>query len=251
MTTAPFKPKGPFPLWLADFEKDTFGWSYEGKFLYLRLLDHLWSQGGYIPDDDDYLVEAMGIHKCKGYRKKLALIRSKLSTKRDSKGVSNGIALGIGQDEEKPLLFQKRVLKELEKARKRSELGRHAANTRWQSKDADGIGSDDVSALPPTPTLKENKQQLEAEQADCYRAARGLFPNHGPDRDPGGLVNKLLAVMTAPDVLAAIERAKSADDPWPYLWGVWRKRQYEADKRAKRATADHPADEHIWGKGVA
>ncbi len=247
MTTAGFKPKGPFPLWLADFEKDTVGWSYEAKFLYLRLLVHLWSQGGYIPDDDDYLVQAMGMHKGRGYRQKLDKIRSKLSTNRDSKGVTNGIAIGIGPNEAKPLVFQKRLLKELEKARNRSELGRHAANTRWHAKDADGIGSDDVSALPPTPTLKENKQQLEAEQADCYRAARGLIP----DRDPGGLVNKLLSVMTAPDVLAAIERAKSADDPWPYLWGVWRKRKNEADKRAKRATADHPADQHIFGKGAA
>ena len=251
MTTGIFKPKGPFPLWLADFEEDRVGWSYEEKFLYLRLLNHFWREGGYIPDDDDYLVKAMGMHKGKGYRKKLELIRSKLSTKRVSKGVSNGIAIGIGHNEAKALLFQKRVLKELENARKRSGLAKHAATIRWQQKDADGIGSDDNSALPHTPTLKENKQQLEAEQADCYRAARGLFPNHGPDRDPGGLVNKLLAVMTAPDVLAAIERAKSAEDPWPYLWGVWRKRKNEVDERAKRATADHPADEHIWGKGVA
>ena len=251
MTTAGFKPKGPFPLFLADLEQDTVGWSLDLKFMFLRLLYHLWRQGGYIPDDDDYLVEAMGMHKGRGYRQKLTLIRSKLSTKRDSKGVTNGIAIGIGPNEEKPLVFQKCLLKELEKARNRSGIARNAATIRWQQKDADGIGSDDVSALPPTPTLKENKQQLEAEQADCYRAARGLFPNHGPDRDPGGLVNKLLAVMTAPDVLAAIERAKTADDPWPYLWGVWRKRKNEADKRAKQATADHPADEHIYGKGAA
>ncbi len=251
MTTGIFKPKGPFPLWLADFEEDQVGWSYEVKFLYLRLLNRLWREGGYIPDDDDYLVEAMGMHKGRGYRQKIELIRSKLSTKRVSKGVANGIAIGIGPNEAKPLVFQKRLLKHLEKARNRSGIASNAAKARWKSKDADGIGSDDVSALPPTPTLKENKQQLEAEQADCYRAARGLFPNHGADRDPGGLVNKLLSVMTAPDVLAAIERAKSAEDPWPYLWGVWRKRKNEVDERAKRATADHPADKHIFGKGAA
>ncbi len=71
MTTGVFKPKGPFPLWLADFEKDTIGWSLDLMFMYLRLLVHLWSQGGYIPDDDDYLVEAMGMHKARGYRRKL------------------------------------------------------------------------------------------------------------------------------------------------------------------------------------
>ena len=84
MTTALFKPKGPFPLWLADFEEDQVGWSYEDKFLYLRLLNHLWREGGHIPDDDDYLVQAMGMHKGRGYRRKLDLIRSKLSTKRPS-----------------------------------------------------------------------------------------------------------------------------------------------------------------------
>ncbi len=45
-----FRPKGPLPLFLADFERDTVGWREADKFRYLRVLDHVFHQGGFIPD---------------------------------------------------------------------------------------------------------------------------------------------------------------------------------------------------------
>ena len=78
MANGLFHPKGPFQLFLADFEQDTRRWSEADKFRYLRVLDHIFRQGGFIPDDDDYLAEVMGLRKGRGWRETVALIRSKL-----------------------------------------------------------------------------------------------------------------------------------------------------------------------------
>ncbi len=107
-----FKPKGPFPLFLNDFERSTFGWAAADRYAYLCVLYHLWDQGGFIPDDDDLLLKIMGFRKGRGYREKLALIRSKLQTYPDTKPVTKALAF----DGAKRLLFQQRLLRELEKA---------------------------------------------------------------------------------------------------------------------------------------
>ena len=74
-----FRPKGPLLLFLADFERDTVGWREADKFRYLRVLDHLFHQGGFIPDDDDYIADIMELRRGRGWRETVALIRSKLS----------------------------------------------------------------------------------------------------------------------------------------------------------------------------
>ena len=79
MDNTMFRPKGPLLLFLADFERDTVGWREADKFRYLRVLDHMFHQGGFIPDDDDYLAKIMGFRKGRGWRDTVALIRSKLT----------------------------------------------------------------------------------------------------------------------------------------------------------------------------
>ena len=230
-----FKPRGPFPPFLDDLERATIDWAAADRYTYLRVLYHLWDQGGFIPDDDDLLLKTMGLRKGRGYREKLALIRSKLQTYPDTKPVTKALAF----DGAKRLLFQQRLLRELEKAKVRSEMARHAVSQRPDQQPTDGR----TGILPHTHTLPTN--QKDGGAAECFQVARSLFP----DRDPGSLVTKLLAFMDAPAVLTVIEGSRGKRDPWQYLWSVWNHRKAESDERAKRAAAPHPADEHIYGTG--
>ncbi len=230
-----FKPRGPFPLFLDDLERATIDWAAADRYTYLRVLYHLWDQGGFIPDDDELLLKIMGLRKGRGYREKLALIRSKLQTYPVTKPLTKALAF----DEAKRLLFQPRLLKELEKAKARSNMARHAVNQRPDRQPTDGK----TGILPHTHTTVSNQEDDGA--AECFQVARSLFS----DRDPGSLVTKLLAFMDAPAVLAAIEGSRGKKDPWQYLWSIWNHRKRESDERAKRAAAPHPADEHIYGTG--
>jgi hypothetical protein len=230
-----FKPRGPFPLFLDDLERATLDWAAADRYAYLRVLFHLWNQGGFIPDDDDLLLKIMGFRKGRGYREKLALIRSKLQTYPLTKPLTKALAF----DEAKRLLFQKRVLNDLEKAKRHSDMSRYAVSQRRDRQPTDGK----TGILPLSHTLPTN--QKDDGVAECFRVARNLFP----DRDPGSLVTKLLDFMDAPAVLAAIEGSRGKKDPWTYLWSIWRRRKGESDERAKRTAAPHPADEHIYGTG--
>ena len=42
-----FKPRGPFPLFLDDFERSTLDWAAADRYAYLRVLFHMWDQGGF------------------------------------------------------------------------------------------------------------------------------------------------------------------------------------------------------------
>ncbi len=230
-----FKPRGPFPLFLDDFERSTLDWAAADRYAYLRVLYHLWDQGGFIPDDDELLLKIMGLRKGRGYREKLALIRSKLQTYPLTKPLTKALAF----DEAKRLLFQQRVLNDLEKAKRHSDMSRYAVSQRRDRQPTDGK----TGILPHTHTIERKKE--DGGSAECFEVARDVFP----DRDPGSLVHKLLALMEPPAVLAAIEGSRGKKDPWQYLWAIFNHRKQESDERAKRAAAPHPADEHIYGTG--
>ena len=144
-------------------------------------------------------------------------------------------------------------MKELGKAKRRSGLAKNAAESRWVNGDANGIGSSDASAMPPTPTLIETLSDrshqvvVDALKKECFETAREMFPK----TDPGALVKKLLQVMSPYDVLSLIETARAKKDPWQYLWGALRKQAKETEEAKRKATEPHPADKFIWGDGGA
>ena len=142
MDNAVFRPKGPFPLFLADFERDTIGWRDADKFRYLRVLDHIFHQGGFIPDDDDYLADVMGLRKGRGWHKLVGLIRSKLTRHEfdedTSKRFANDFLTALQTVSFSVWLSQKRVLAEVEKAKAHSEISRKGGLARADKIRADG-----------------------------------------------------------------------------------------------------------------
>lgn len=142
MDNPPFRPKGPLPLFLADFERDTVGWRAADKFRYLRVLDHIFRQGGYIPDDDDYLAEVMGLRKGRGWRQTVGLIRSKLTRHKldadTTKRFANGLLTPLQTVSFSVWLSQKRVLADIEKAKAHSEISRKGGLAKAVKYPADG-----------------------------------------------------------------------------------------------------------------
>lgn len=79
-----YKPKGPLHLFVADLLRDTIGWSDDERFKYVRLLDHMWSQGGWIPDDLGYIAEVTGINRARNWREKAEKL-ARMLTSHDEK----------------------------------------------------------------------------------------------------------------------------------------------------------------------
>ena len=142
MDNPPFHPKGPFPLFITDLERDTVGWREADKFRYLRVIDHIFRQGGYIPDDDDYLAEIMGLRKGRGWRQTVALIRSKLTPHKldyeATKRFTNGLVTPLQTVSFSVWLSQKRVLKDIKKAKAHSEISRKGGLAKAVKFPADG-----------------------------------------------------------------------------------------------------------------
>ena len=115
-----FHPKGPLSLYLDALERDTVGWSAADKYRYLLVIDHLFHQGGFMPDDDGEIAEVMQLRKGRGWRDTVALIRSKLLpldlTKPDSKAFANDFLTGLQTVSFFVCLSQKRVLSDVKKA---------------------------------------------------------------------------------------------------------------------------------------
>ena len=95
-----YRPKGPFRLFVQDLICDTATWGDDERFRYIRLLDHLWTQGGWIPDDLAYIAAVSGINRVKNWEEKAILLKCKL----------------VSHAEKPGFLTQKRVLRDLAKA---------------------------------------------------------------------------------------------------------------------------------------
>ena len=166
-----FTPKGPFPFYIADLERDTLGWPKAMLWHYVKLLCHLWSQGAFMPDDDVTIRNAAGIPNNRHWKGRVQLIRSKL--------VPVGDRINAGEDEAEDtriflksylshtlgnrkyggeitkgrVLTQKRVLRDVAKAyslsQKRSSSGRRGGRPRQSN----SLDEKKQLKSTPTPTL--------------------------------------------------------------------------------------------------
>jgi len=174
MGSTMFHPKGPLPLFLADFERDTIGWREADKFRYLRVLDHMFHQGGFIPDDDDYLVKIMEFRKGRGWRDTVALIRSKLTRLDQAESETKALAttllpalqtedLSVSKALAKRLqsvsysicLTQKRILLDVQKAKDRAAKSAKGGHAKAGTNPAPGTNQ----AVPPYLSKKERKKE--------------------------------------------------------------------------------------------
>lgn len=133
-----YRPKGPFPLFIKDLKEDTIGWDAAARWRYLCVLEHMFHQGGYIPDDLAYLAEISGTNRARNWRESLEKLRYIL----------------LKSDEKPNFLTNKRVLIEVVKANKRSGIASKGGKAKAERKAA-------VSTTPavlPTPTPKESKK---------------------------------------------------------------------------------------------
>ena len=154
MDSVIFRPKGPLPLYLADFEADTVGWRAADRYLYLRVLDHMFHQGGFIPDDDGYLLEVMELRKGRGWRKTVALIRSKLTRldliDPETKAFANGLLTALQTVSYRVCLSQKRILRDVQKAKDRAAKSAKGGHAKAGTNPAPGK----IRAVPPSPSLE-------------------------------------------------------------------------------------------------
>ena len=134
-----YRPKGPFPLFIKDLREDTIGWDGAARWRYLCVLEHMFHQGGYIPDDLVYLAEISGTNRARNWRETLEKLRYILL-----------------KSEKKPgFLTNKRVLVEVEKANKRSGI----ASTGGKAKAKKKVAVSTAEKVLPTPTPKESKKE--------------------------------------------------------------------------------------------
>ena len=152
MTDSLFRPKGPLPLFMADFERDTVGWNLADKYRYLLVIDHMFRQGGFIPDSENYLAEIMRLRKGRGWRETVALIRSKLTplnlTQPESKAFAKDFLTALQSVSFFICLSQKRVLLDVKNARDRADKSRKGGH----AKAAKNLPQADTRALPPSPS---------------------------------------------------------------------------------------------------
>ncbi len=155
-TNERFMPHGPFPLFMKDLKEDTMGWTEKERWNYLTILDHLYHQGGIIPDDNNYLCEVMALRKGRGYLDLITKIRSKLTTIRDSKAVANAFEshfLTLMVFNTKGVwLTQKRVIKEVENAQKRSAKARLGGEAKAVKDRAPSTNDNLLGGVLPSPS---------------------------------------------------------------------------------------------------
>ena len=159
MDSSIFHPKGPLSLFLTDLENDTIGWREADKFRYLRVLDHMFHQGGFIPDADDYLADIMDLRKGRGWRNTVALIRSKLIildlAEPETKAFANDLLTALQTVSYSICLTQKRVLRDVKKAKEHAAKSAKGGHAKAEKYSAPGS----AQAVPPYLSKKESKKE--------------------------------------------------------------------------------------------
>lgn len=147
-----FEPKGPLPLFIADFERDTRDIDDDLRMKYLRLLSRLWERGGYIPDDDSTIAELSAIPRTKGWQRKVSTLRSYLrplstaarrAEEKAKKTKRIGFSIAFLPDEKDGFLSQAKVILELGKAYSRSQEAQKAGKARAAKAQADAVADAD------------------------------------------------------------------------------------------------------------
>lgn len=184
-----YHPKGPLPLYLADFNRDTLGWPKSLKWEYLQLLDHLWSQGGSIADDDNEIVNAAGIVRAKGYKDRVAKLRSKLVPATDlwrTYGHSYALSIGIASPKVcfdlSQRLAQKRVMEDLLKALNLREKRSVTGSKGGRPKKTNSFSQQEILLFTPSPSpVKEEPTfptVVPPDQNPEHHRARGARVTH-------------------------------------------------------------------------
>ena len=237
-----FRPKGPLMLFLADFERDTVGWREADKFRYLRVIDHMFHQGGFIPDDDDYLADVMELRKGRGWRESVALIRSKLTRLDDAeletKRFANDLLTALQTVSFSICLTQKRILRDVQKAKDRAAKSAKGGYAKAGANPAPGK----IRALPPYPEKKEVSKngadaprqyvfngkviRLKSDDLECWRSAY----SH---------IDDLEAELTSYDDYLTGEGLNSGDKWFPRTSAMLRKKN--AEYAAKSSSGERVA----------
>jgi len=150
-----YSPKGPFLLFLSDLEKSTPGWSGEERWMYLRLLTVMWSNGGYIEDDEAIIAEAMGLNRARNWREKAEKVIYKLVSSKRHSGKKT----------------QFRLLRDLKKAKDISDKRRNAAAGKGSKCKANASPDRQQLYVPPSPSpskeesTSKSKEDLEGASA--------------------------------------------------------------------------------------
>ena len=219
---------------LADFDRDTVGWREADKFRYLRVLDHMFHQGGFIPDDDDYLAKIIELRKGRGWRDTIALIRSKLTrldiAEPETKAFANALLTALQTVSYSICLTQKRVLLDVQKAKDRAAKSAKGGYAKAGTNPAPGS----ARAVPPYPSKKERKK----EGADAPRlyAFRGEVIRLRSD----GLERWRVAYSNIPNIEGAltshddylVSQGLSNGDKWFHRTSAWL-RNKDAEYAAK------------------
>lgn len=137
-----FKPKGPLPFYLADFEKKTLGWSAEERWHYLRLLCFMWSNGGEVEDSDAIIAEAAGVNRARKWREKVEKLRLKL----------------VSHPTRSDYLTQNRLLIDVEKM---AEISHKRSNAAMQMHSKNHANAQQKHCSPtPTPISKKEEKKI-------------------------------------------------------------------------------------------
>ena len=138
-----FAPKGPLPLFLSDLENSTPGWSGEERWMYLRLLSVMWSNGGYIDADERTIAEAMGLNRARNWREKAEKVICKLVSSARHSGKKT----------------QFRLLRDIKKAKDISDKRKNAAAQRGSKCKANALSNSEQMQSSPSPTPSPSKEE--------------------------------------------------------------------------------------------
>lgn len=226
-----YKPKGPLHLFVDDLIRDTIGWSDDARFKYVKLLNHMWTQGGFIPNSDEYIAEVIGLYRGRGWRKVVTLLRSKLITKAlltDKKGPFLSVSNELLTDKETDFLTQPRLFAEMVKAFEISRIKANAGKLGGEKRVANAKAalnpphatshrplntlSKDKGADAPSGISKEDAQNNETIDAALYRRGKEVL---GPKA--GGIITKLRKRDGDEKALKAIEWATTMTDPVAWI----------------------------------
>jgi uncharacterized protein YdaU (DUF1376 family) len=165
-----YKPKGPFPVFLDDFLRDTAGLSGSTQWFYFKLCARIWEQGGWV----DKRVQFVSRLTAESTRK----VRSKLPE------------LAPFLIEQDGYLGQKRVHKDLANARKRQEkMAKHRASVTGNKQEPV------TTPVPPpvtdpraTPSPSPSKEELNSSSSVAE-----------PPREPPRELRREIALIVAFD----------------------------------------------------
>jgi len=190
-----------FPFYIGDYLRDTMHLRAEEHGVYLLLLLAAWGREGKLPNDEEFLFS---VARCS--RKKWKMVFPK---------VSQFFVLRDGNYE------HKRVIYELEKARKSKEnkrkAGKVGADKRWNSNSTPivlPLANDSPSPSPsPSPSKKEQRSKISCPIG--FEKFWDIYPKKEGKGAAKKAYEKAIFAGASPEtLLAAVALAKDKSDKW-------------------------------------